>query len=309
MRYKVIWHDVEDEHTGRPIYVYADLPSSAYCKAIAEIEGYEVKSFIHYDIECLIDEEGNYLNPDNFLDEEKLNQRGFTHFEIDKMHEALSHGENASQNQIDQIVHLLNPYKHQLRPDDKDELLPLIDRNGKLLGTTAPRWICHLLGLRHKCAHILLLWKSPALGNAMIFQIRSWEKDEAPGMIDISVGGHFKAIDTDIKDKTAFNEMLEEVALKADDLDGPLEHVGGYSSDEARPKDHFLNSEWRDVYIGYVKQDHIGHVNFSDGEVAGLVIVELGRAHNFLEQNILPLASALRESLPICLKFIINRGR
>lgn len=308
MRYKVIWHDAEDERSGSPFYVIADSPSSAYFMAVDEIEGYGVKGFIHYDIECLMDEEGNYLNPNNFLGEDKASQKIVSPFELDKMREELSHGENATQNQIDQIVQFLIYYKQQLRPDDKDELLPLVDRNGKLLGTTAPRWICHLLGLRHRCAHVLLIWKSLALGDAMIFQIRSWDKDESPGRIDISVGGHLKAMDSDFTEKTAFNEMLEEVALKANDLEVPLEYAGGYSSDESRPKDHFNNYEWRDVYIGYVKQDRIGHVNFADGEVAGLVIVELDRAQDFLEQSFLPLASALRESLPICLKALLNKG-
>ncbi len=309
MQYKVIWHEAEDERSRRPFYVIADSPSFAYFMAVAEIECYGKKDFIHYDIECLIDEEGNYLNPDSFLGEDKANQKTSYPFELDKLREELSHGEEIQQNRIDQVVFELNPFKYQLKPDDKAELLPLIDSHGKSLGTMAPRWICHLLGLRHRCAHILLLWKSPALGDTMILQIRSWNKDVAPGKIDISVGGHLKAEDSGIAEKTAFNEMLEEIALTANDLDGPLQYIGGYSSNESHPEDCFWNSEWRDVFIGYVKQDQVGQIHFADGEVAGLVIVELSKAQDLLDQCLLPLASALRESLPICLQAFMNKGR
>lgn len=221
---------------------------------------------------------------------------------IEELRHSLGHGERVSQQQLNAVATELAPAKDQLRPKDKSERLPLFDREGKSLGTTAPRWICHLLALRHLCAHILLLWKSPALGDALVLQIRDWKKDDSPGRVDISVGGHMTAEASSSAEATAFEEMLQETGLTAEDLGGPLENVGGYAYDESRPADRFHNSEWRDVYVGRVKPDCFGKIRFPDGEVAAVVLVPLEHATDLLAQGVVPMASALTKSLPKCLE-------
>ena len=159
-------------------------------------------------------------------------------YRIDKLRSTLAHGEGVSQEQLDEIAKELTPRKDKLRPKDKTEVLPLFDAHGNPLGTTAPRWICHLLALRHRCAHILLLWRSPALGDMLVLQIRAWGKDDSPGHVDISVGGHMSIKDSSSAKQTAFTEMLEETGLMPEDLQGDLEHVGGYPFDKPRPEDN-----------------------------------------------------------------------
>lgn len=303
MRYRIIWHDAEDDRTGSPFSVEADSPSDAFWLAVAEIESWKVKGSIpSYDIECLVDENDQYHHPDFFLAEEKKEPHAVTQTHLEELRLVLSHGEGISQDSLNKIASELETEKARLRPNDKTEPLPLFDTHGKPLGTTAPRWICHLLALRHRCAHILLLWKSPALGEVLVLQIRDWNKDDSPGHIDISVGGHMKASEAASAEDTAFTEMLEETGLTRDDLEGALQWVGGYSFDESRHEEGFWNSEWRDVYVARVKQDRFGRIRFPDGEVAGVVVIELRKANRLLEQVSIPMASALRGSLPKCLE-------
>jgi hypothetical protein len=109
---------------------------------------------------------------------------------IEDLRLGLAHGKAAAQSELDAVIAELAPAKPSLRPKDKVERLPLFDDAGKKLGTQAPRWLCHVLALRHRCAHVLLVWHSPTIGDALVLQIRNWDKDDSPGCVDISVGGH-----------------------------------------------------------------------------------------------------------------------
>lgn len=226
---------------------------------------------------------------------------------IQELRDSLLHGVSATQSQLDAVAIELHSQKALLRPKDKEEPLPLFDAQGNPIGTNAPRWICHLLGLRHRCAHVLLIWRSRAMGDTLVLQIRSWDKDDSPGHLDISVGGHMTATDKRTED-TAFTELLQETNLTINDLeDRKLRSVGGYSFDEPpRPAENFFNSEWRDVYVGYVNDESFKKIKFPDGEVAGVVLLPLKDARRLLGQRTIPMASALKQSLPVCLAKMLN---
>jgi hypothetical protein len=223
---------------------------------------------------------------------------------LDALRRRAAQGEGFDRKELEAITTELLPYHSLLRPGDKSEILPLVDRAGRLTGLEAPRWICHIVGLRHICAEVLLLWPSPGLGDAMILQIRSWSKDDAPGQLDMSVGGHLQASWSGTMAAAAFREMHEETGLAPEDLEGPLQRAGGYCVDEAHPQENQWNAEWREVFIGRIRAGRLGRIHFTDGEVAGLMIIELARAEELLRQRVIPLASALRGSLPLCLSFL-----
>lgn len=225
---------------------------------------------------------------------------------LEQLRKLLKHGEGQSQGALNDIMVSLEPWHDVLRPKDKEEPLPLFSDNGVPTGSKAPRWICHVLGLRHRCAHILLRWKSPALGDLLLLQIRDWAKDDSPGHLDITVGGHMTASDREAQG-TAFAEMLQELGLLPSDLEGDLESIGGYAYDESRPSENFYNSEWRDVFVGYLSSDAIARVRFPDGEVAGIVLVTVADAARLLKQTTLPIASALMCTLPRCLEWLRSR--
>jgi len=73
-KYRVIWHDAEDDRTGESFEVEGKTPTEAYCKAedcIKSLSTYLAEHYWELDIECLIDENGKYLHPDFFLKEDK----------------------------------------------------------------------------------------------------------------------------------------------------------------------------------------------------------------------------------------------
>mgnify|MGYP001598670954 CR=1 FL=1 len=81
MKYRVIWHDAEDDCTGTSFEVEDDDIKKAYYKAEEHIKGISETLRVRYwglDIECLIDEKGNHHNPDFFLDDEKV--KGYKKF-------------------------------------------------------------------------------------------------------------------------------------------------------------------------------------------------------------------------------------
>ncbi len=74
MKYKIIWHDCEDDRTGSEFSVEAPNPTDAYFKAIETIKGYSQYLNDHFcgiDLECLVDEDGKFLHPDIFLNKKK----------------------------------------------------------------------------------------------------------------------------------------------------------------------------------------------------------------------------------------------
>lgn len=70
MKYKVLWHDYEDDRSGQPIHVEANFPYEAFHKACKELDKIIGKPNQHH-IEMLVDENGDYHHPDIFLNEGK----------------------------------------------------------------------------------------------------------------------------------------------------------------------------------------------------------------------------------------------
>jgi hypothetical protein len=64
--YRVIWEDTEDGRTGETIEVAAGNPPAAFETAAEFLSGW-AKKFVSSDIECLVDEHGEYHRPQFFL--------------------------------------------------------------------------------------------------------------------------------------------------------------------------------------------------------------------------------------------------
>jgi isopentenyldiphosphate isomerase len=219
--------------------------------------------------------------------------------ELRELRARLRHGDNTTQSELDQLCDELATYKPHTA--SAEEIFRLVDSQGNFAEPRAPRWLCHLLGLRHKSVHVLLQWQSPSMGNVFVFQVRSWQKSDSPGHLDISVGGHVTA-DTvsPLGIDSAYREMKEELGLDRNDLmDKELLFRAGYESYDRNESQGFYNAEWRDVYVGVL--ENLNKFGFSDGEVVGLYLCPESEAENLLSQTFIPLASALRLSLPLCL--------
>ena len=189
----------------------------------------------------------------------------------------------------------------ELRPAAarRDEDLDLVRGDGKPDGTVAPRWLCHLFGLRHRCAHILLRWPRPDGATPMLLQVRSFTKSSYPGHLDISVGGHVPAGVSPMK--TAVVEMQEELGLRREHLeDRSLVRLTGFESYIAKIGEVWHDREWCDLFTATLCAGALEAVCFPDGEVAGVRLcadaeaIQLGRSQ-------CPVAPGLAHSLPHCL--------
>ena len=215
-------------------------------------------------------------------------------------------GDKATQKDLDKICKKWDPHKEILRPGEKNELFRLFSDIGKPYELVAPRWLCHFFKLRHKCVHVLLRWTEPMLGNVFVLQIRSWDKADSPGYVDISVGGHTPESDCD-DENNAYREMKEEIGLVKKDLSHELLSCGGYVFDEEREDDNFYNSEWRKVYVADINTEALKKIRFKDNEVVGLYLCPEMEIKNLIDckkNKSIPIASALRGSLTKCIKFL-----
>ncbi len=94
----------------------------------------------------------------------------------------------------------------------REELLEIVNKNGKPLGI-APRSSIHgNPSLLHKVVHVLVFNTS----GKLLLQKRSMSKDVAPGKWDTSVGGHVSpGEDTSV---AAHREMVEELGVDAGEI-------------------------------------------------------------------------------------------
>ncbi|HAK87799.1 MAG TPA: NUDIX hydrolase [Nitrospiraceae bacterium] len=94
----------------------------------------------------------------------------------------------------------------------QEEILEIVDRDGKTLGT-APRSKIHgNPSLIHKVVHVLVFNEA----GELLLQKRSMNKDVAPGKWDTSVGGHVPADENLIE--AAKREMEEELGIVSDGI-------------------------------------------------------------------------------------------
>lgn len=203
------------------------------------------------------------------------------------------------QNIIDKLIEEFEMDKNDLLPGEKDEYFDVVSDTGDPVGATAPRWLCHLVGLKHLSAHVILHYKAHD-SKILILQVRSWDKSDSPGHVDISVGGHVKNGSTPFE--TACAEMNEEIGLELKELvNSNLTKILTYSAYNSSGS-WFHNNEFCVVFEGEVKSDSLTNLRFSDGEVAGTYLCPQLELPRLREQRQIPIAPALNN-------FIIHKGK
>ncbi|TAL24628.1 MAG: NUDIX domain-containing protein [Nitrospirae bacterium] len=91
--------------------------------------------------------------------------------------------------------------------NDKEELLEIVDKEGRVIGI-APRFEIHgNPELIHRVVHVLVFNKK----GELLLQKRSMNKDVAPGKWDTSVGGHVNPGESLFE--AAEREMEEELGI------------------------------------------------------------------------------------------------
>ena len=91
-------------------------------------------------------------------------------------------------------------------PAEDDELLPIIDDHGDVIGREK-RSVIHRKGLMHLSVHAMIFNGS----GELLIQKRSERKDSWPGYWDLSVGGHMAPGET--PEQSLARETEEEIGI------------------------------------------------------------------------------------------------
>ncbi|MEW5955059.1 MAG: NUDIX domain-containing protein [Candidatus Micrarchaeota archaeon] len=205
-----------------------------------------------------------------------------------------------SQPEVDSLAAGLAEAKNSFRPNDSEERFALADGKGNATGVSAPRWLCHLLGLSHLGALCLLTWKNRGLGDCLILQVRSFTKLDFPGCVGFSVGGHVAAGES--VEQALWREAREEMGLKAEDFAAKPRSIGRvFDCNEVREK-NFFDSEWDELYLTELTDEGVKNIRFEDAEVSALYFCRVDEAAALLQQKHVKLASNLVHLLPFYLK-------
>lgn len=145
------------------------------------------------------------------------------------------------------------------------EILDIFDAKFNHIGT-ADRQEVHKLGYWHQTFHCWIIMKENDK-EYVVFQIRDKSKDVAPNKLDITAAGHLKAGE---KKEDGIREIEEELGLKVDL--SLLKYLGIRIT--ASENNGQINKEFAHVYL--LQNDApLESYNFVDGEVAGLVKIEV----------------------------------
>jgi len=160
-----------------------------------------------------------------------------------------------------------------------------------------PRWLCHLVGFRHRAVHLFI--DHPTAVEYTLVQVRGFDKTESPGQFDLPTAGHVVGLDTTTN--TLIKELEEELGLSQDDILA-LQPVGSYEYCGAMDEPGFRNVEFRAIYIGCLKPDALDKARFVDHEVAALSVFSLSEIETLIERFPERVASGLAGSFPMYLK-------
>lgn len=170
-----------------------------------------------------------------------------------------------------------------------------VQREGAFAGAPVlltARWLCHLVGLRHGTVEIFL--DPPDRKGHTLVQVRGVEKYEAPGAFDIPCAGHIDGTDT--REESLQKELIEELNLTLEDLDGLIlvEQYNSFADQEDGPS---LNYEHRVLYRARLKPEAEERIQFTDGEVAGLVIFSVAELRELVRRYPDRVASGLADAI------------
>lgn len=198
-----------------------------------------------------------------------------------------------------QIQELADVWRSVAQPTPKEwELFDLVDSSGHGSGVTAPRWLCHLLGLCHRTVHLVL--RTPQ--DLLVLQVRSQRVDWS-GMLDLAVTGHVRAGLS--WEKAIRAEAGEELGLDLTEDAGMLVSsslipVGApyirCETDSINPPVHVCHVT--QIFAATLTPAGLASLRFADGEVIGLYLCSLAEAIRLMTDEPHRVAPGLVQSLP-----------
>jgi 8-oxo-dGTP pyrophosphatase MutT (NUDIX family) len=158
------------------------------------------------------------------------------------------------------------------------------------------RWLCHLVGFRHRTVELFL--DHPFIAEYTLVQVRSLAKVEAPGCFDLPAAGHIAG--TASPQEGLCQELEEELGLIRNDISN-LQQIGSYDHADPMSDSGLHNVEYRTVFAGRLKVDALQRIRFVDHEVAAIAVCSLTEIEMLLDTHPERVASGLTHSWPLYL--------
>lgn len=155
----------------------------------------------------------------------------------------------------------------------------------------AARWLCHLVGLRHKTVEIFI--DPPDMPGHTLVQVRGMEKFHSPGAFDIPCAGHVDGVDGE--EESLRKELEQEINLTLADLEGLrlLERYNSFGEDTPGR----ANYEHRVLYQAHLKPGAMGKIRFADGEVAGMSVFSVAELRELVRKYPERVAAGLSDAI------------
>jgi len=125
--------------------------------------------------------------------------------------------------------------------DPIEEYIDICAPDGNLTGISKPRNRVHQDGDWHRSVHVWVLNDK----RELLIQRRAFEKENHPGLWDVSCAGHIIAGDSSLQ--SAVRELEEELGLFVQPEE--LEQLFSIESHYVLNNETYIDNEWVDVYL------------------------------------------------------------
>lgn len=140
-----------------------------------------------------------------------------------------------------------------------EEMIDILDSAGNFTGKICSRTEIHQKGFWHRTVHI---WAFDESGK-ILFQKRSLEKENHPGLLDTSCAGHIAAGDT--SRNAGVRELSEELGIFKQASD--LEFLFEASHENILNNGSYKDNEFYDVYRIILSENEMKNLIPQKGEV------------------------------------------
>lgn len=157
-----------------------------------------------------------------------------------------------------------------------EELIDVLDENGKKTGEILTRKQIHKKGLWHRIVVIAII---DAQGN-ILMQQRSKSKEKNPGKWDVAAAGHVSSGQTSAE--AAIRETLEEVGIKVNEKE--LEYILTYKNKEKVEED-YIDNQIYDCYIVKKEKIELKDIKIQESEVEQVKLCDLKEVTEIIESG------------------------
>ncbi|RNC86394.1 MAG: NUDIX domain-containing protein [Winogradskyella sp.] len=157
-----------------------------------------------------------------------------------------------------------------------DELIDIVDSQGKPTGTIALKSEAHKNGLYHNTIHLWLFTEN----GEIVLQQRSKKKKIYPLLWDVSVAGHIDAGES--FETAAIRECQEEIGL--DLTESELIKIGTHLHESIYDDGKVKDFEFHQIYIAKLNKE-LNSLKPQPDEVEALKLVTFNEFENLLESS------------------------